>query len=103
VSCAVWGFGSGAGAKRARGLQVLRLWRVWLAGGEGGRRVAWGVVLGRGFCAAVRCIWHDHNLSVGGSVVVGEYGVREVIMFLLKSLGGVQREEADEAGLLGTV
>jgi uncharacterized phage-associated protein len=27
-------------------------------------------------------------MSVGGSVVVGEYGVREVIMFLLKSLGG---------------
>jgi hypothetical protein len=25
---------------------------------------------------------------VGGSVVVGEYGVREVVMFLLKSLGG---------------
>ena len=25
---------------------------------------------------------------MGGSVVVGEYGVREVIMFLLKSLGG---------------
>ena len=27
-------------------------------------------------------------MSVGGSVVVGEYGVREVVMFLLKSLGG---------------
>jgi hypothetical protein len=26
-------------------------------------------------------------MSVGGSVVVGEYGVREVVMFLLKSLG----------------
>jgi uncharacterized phage-associated protein len=27
-------------------------------------------------------------MSVSGSVVVGEYGVREVVMFLLKSLGG---------------
>jgi len=27
-------------------------------------------------------------VSVGESVVVGEYGVREVVMFLLKSLGG---------------
>jgi len=27
-------------------------------------------------------------MSVGGSVVVEEYGVREVVMFLLKSLGG---------------
>jgi uncharacterized phage-associated protein len=27
-------------------------------------------------------------MSVGESVVVGEYGVREVVMFLLKSLGG---------------
>jgi len=42
-------------------------------------------------------------MSVGESVVVGEYGVREVVMFLLKSLGGVQREEVDEVGLLGAV
>jgi len=40
---------------------------VCLAGGEGGGRVAWGVVLGCGFCA-----------------VVGVYGVRRVVMFLLK-------------------
>jgi len=66
---------------------------VWLAGSEGGGRVAWGGVLGCGFCATVRCIWHKHiklayhNMSVGGSVVVGGYGGREVVMFLLKSLG----------------
>jgi len=40
-------------------------------------------------------------MSVGEPVVVGEYGVREVVMFLLKLLEGVQREEAGEAGLLG--
>ena len=28
-------------------------------------------------------------MSVGGSVVVGDYGVREVVMILLKSLGGM--------------
>ena len=44
---------------------------VCLAGGEGGRQVAWGVILGYGFCA-----------------VVGVYGVRGVVMFLLKVLGG---------------
>jgi uncharacterized phage-associated protein len=35
-------------------------------------------------------LWHKQikSRSVGGSVVVGEYGVREVVMFLLKSLGG---------------
>ncbi len=67
---------------------------MWLAGGEGGRRVACGVVLGCEFCVAVRCIRHKHiklrNIKCvcGWVCVVGEYGVREVIMFLLKSLGG---------------
>jgi hypothetical protein len=47
VSCAVWGFGSGAGTKWAGRLQCLRLWRVWLAGGEGRvKKVGSGVVLG---------------------------------------------------------
>jgi hypothetical protein len=68
----------------------MRLWRVWLAGGEG---VAWGVVLGCWPCAAVGVFMVNINsvcydMSVGESVVVGEYGVREVVMFLLKLLGG---------------
>ena len=53
VFCTVGCFGGGAGTRWARLLQGLRLWRVWLAGGEGGRRVAWGVVLGCWPCAAV--------------------------------------------------
>jgi hypothetical protein len=53
VFCAVGGFGGGASIRWTRRLRDLCLRCVWLAGGEGGRWVAWGVVLGCGFCAAV--------------------------------------------------
>jgi uncharacterized phage-associated protein len=40
-----------------------------------------------GFVPRLGYLWHKHINSVL-SAFVGEYGVREVIMFLLKSLGG---------------
>jgi hypothetical protein len=59
---------------------------VWLAAARGRiRKVGCSVVLGYRLCAAVEVYIVKHTL--GGSVVVGEYGVWEVVMFLLKSLG----------------
>ena len=45
--------------------------------------------VGGGLCVTVRQLHINRyfGVSVGESVVVGEYGVREVVMFLLKSLG----------------
>ena len=47
--------------------------RLWVL------RRGWGI-----YSTNIRYI----TMSVGESVVVGEYGVREVLVFLLKSLGG---------------
>jgi hypothetical protein len=53
VVCSL-GFRRWSWRRWARQLQCLRLWRVWLAGGEGRvKKVGCGVVLGCGFCAAV--------------------------------------------------
>jgi hypothetical protein len=74
-------------------------------GRRGGRQVAYGLVIGCGFCAAVEvymainiiCLW----VSLSWLVSIG---CGRSLCFCLSRWGrGVQREEAGEAGLHGAV